>query len=98
MNHPDLTAEGGGNSARLSAFILTGRKEKAGNSSESESFHRAHCFNVGEGDTSSSNTTCWHQCVYSVYLYWGLAWGSKELVRSLTVRSLTVFRGPHDNR
>ena len=39
-----------------SAFILIGRKEKAGNTSRPRSFHHAHCFNVGEGDTSSNTT------------------------------------------
>lgn len=43
------------------AFILTGRKEKAGNSSRLGFFHHTHCFNVGEGDTSSSNTACQYQ-------------------------------------
>ena len=42
---------------RLSAFILVGRKEKAGNTSRAGSFHHAHCFNVGECVTTSSNTT-----------------------------------------
>lgn len=45
---------------RLSAFILVGRKEKAGNTSRS--FHRAHCFNVGEG----RNSTCPNQSVFTV--------------------------------
>lgn len=40
-----------------SAFILIGRKEKAGNSSRPGSFHQAHCFNVGEGAASGSKTT-----------------------------------------
>lgn len=49
-----------------SAFILIGRKEKAGNTSRPGSFHQAHCFNVGEGATSSSKTTWQHQhlCTY----------------------------------
>lgn len=35
-----------------SAFILIGRKEKAGNTSRPGSFHQAYCFNVGEGATA----------------------------------------------
>lgn len=62
MSHPYLKQRRG-NTGRHSAFILIGRKEKAGNTSRPGCFHPAYCFSVGEGVTSSGNTTCQCRCL-----------------------------------
>lgn len=70
---------------RHSAFIPTGRKEKAGNTSGPGPFHHAHCFNVGEGVKSSSDTTCQCRVGFMFYFYWSfqkvvLVWEKFERV------------------